>query len=158
MVSAYLALVLVLVWCGFSGDFSWPNMVIGFGVTLLCMRLVPATNGERIAFRPWWFFELVVYMIGELVLSSFRVAWEIIQPNAQRQPAILKVPFRCKTDFEKAIMASLLSLTPGTISIDIVDGKQCLLIHAMFARSEASMQQQIKASLEKRVIRTFGYE
>lgn len=73
------------------------------------------------------------------------------------EAGIIAVPLDTKTDLEITIFSSLVSLTPGTLSIDVSADKSHLFVHAMYIEKgdTAALAQELKEGFERRVIRIF---
>jgi multicomponent Na+:H+ antiporter subunit E len=74
----------------------------------------------------------VLYFIWELVLANLRVAYDVVTPQHYMRPAILAIPLEAKTDAEITLLANLISLTPGTLSLDVSSNRQFLYVHTMY--------------------------
>lgn len=104
-----------------------------------------------------WLAELTVYFLWELIKASFVVAHEVLTPTHYMEAGIIAVPLDTKTDIEITIFSSLVSLTPGTLSIDVSADKSHLFVHAMYIEKgdTAALAQELKEGFERRVIRIF---
>ena len=69
-----------------------------------------------------------------------------------RRPGIIAVPLDAKTDVEITLLANLVSLTPGTISLDVSDDRSVLYVHAMFVEDPQRLCQEIKSGFERRIL------
>ena len=74
----------------------------------------------------------VVYFIWELVLANLRVAFDVVTPKHYMHPGILAIPLDAETEMEITVLANLISLTPGTLSLDIATDRKVLYIHDMY--------------------------
>jgi multicomponent Na+:H+ antiporter subunit E len=95
---------------------------------------------------------LVLYFFKELVISSFRVTWDVITPSHISRPGIIGVPLSACTDLEIFLVSNLLSLTPGTLSVDLSEDRHTLFVHVMFLEDVDKTRHEIKNGLEKRVL------
>ncbi|WP_024333993.1 Na+/H+ antiporter subunit E [Desulfotignum balticum] len=95
---------------------------------------------------------LVLYFFKELVISSFRVTWDVITPSHISRPGIIGVPLSARTDLEIFLVSNLLSLTPGTLSVDLSEDRHTLFVHVMFLEDVDKTRHEIKNGLEKRVL------
>ncbi|EMS79701.1 multicomponent Na+/H+ antiporter subunit E [Desulfotignum phosphitoxidans DSM 13687] len=95
---------------------------------------------------------LVLYFFKELVISSFRVTWDVITPSHISRPGIIGVPLSARTDLEIFLVSNLLSLTPGTLSVDLSEDRHTLFVHVMFLEDGDKTRQEIKNGLERRVL------
>jgi multicomponent Na+:H+ antiporter subunit E len=95
---------------------------------------------------------LTGYFIKELFISNFRVLWDVITPGHISRPGIVGVPLDAQTDLEILLVANLVSLTPGTLSIDVSEDRKTLFVHVMFLEDVEEIRLSIKNGLEKRVL------
>ncbi len=75
---------------------------------------------------------LTGYVLWEILLSGIRVAWEVLTPRARARPGIIRVPLDLERDDQIALLAHLVTLTPGTVSLDVTPAKDALYVHVMF--------------------------
>lgn len=147
-------LFLAVAWAILFGGFTWltvlSGLVVGYGVLWL---LQPLTGTESKYFkRVWYWIKLLVLFLYELVVSSASVLWDIITPQNQSQPAILEMPLDVKSDAGILLVTNLISLTPGTLSIDVSQDRKTLTLHAMFAEDPDAVIAELKGGMEKWVI------
>lgn len=95
---------------------------------------------------------LIVFFLVELVVSNFKVLWDIATPSHINRPGIVGVPLSARTDLEIFIVANLLSLTPGSLSVDISRDRKILFVHIMFLDDPEKTRNSIKTGLERRVL------
>lgn len=82
------------------------------------------------------FFNLIrfgLFYIKEVVVSNIRVAIDIMTPQHMMKPAILSVDVRELTDRQLLVVTNLITMTPGTLSLDVTDGM--LYIHSMYSEN-----------------------
>lgn len=101
---------------------------------------------------------LSAIFVRELVLSSFIVARTAFARDLNVQPAIVAVPLDLRTDLGVAIVANLVSLTPGTTSLHTSTDGKILYVHALDVLDEDEVVSAIKTSFEKWVRRMEGGE
>ena len=68
------------------------------------------------------------------------------------RPGIVGVPLSAESDMEILLVANLISLTPGTLSVDLSDNRRTLYVHVMFLDDPDQFRQSIKEGLERRVL------
>ncbi len=85
----------------------------------------------------------------DMVRSALRVAHDVVTPTSHMRPQVVAVPLRATTDAEIAVVANLVSLTPGTLTLDVSPDRTHLIVHVMFADRDVD---QIRV-LEDRVLR-----
>ncbi len=146
-------LLLALLWVSLSGNFSPANLLFGYLIGYLALFL------SRRAFAPSNYFgvverlvRFVFFFAWELIVANLRVAYEVLTPRHNMHPRVIALPLQAHTDFEISALAILISLTPGTLSLDVSADKKVLYIHAMFAEDEESVRNDIQNNLEARLL------
>ncbi|HKL68665.1 Na+/H+ antiporter subunit E [Salibaculum sp.] len=147
-------LLLAVLWSAFFGNFGLLVLGSGFVLAYLVMWLLqPLTGGPSPYFaRVFYWIKLAILFLYELVVSSLQVLWDIVTPGYNARPAIIEVPLDVKSDAGILLVTNLISLTPGTLSLDVSEDRKTLSIHAMFADDPAAVCQTIKSGMEKWVI------
>jgi len=95
---------------------------------------------------------LMVFFLVELVISNFKVLWDIVTPSHFNRPGIIGVPLTASSDLEIFIVANLISLTPGSLSVDLSGDRKILYVHIMFLNDPEKTKHSIKTGLERRVL------
>lgn len=95
----------------------------------------------------------VVYYIGKLVLANIYIAYDILTPKELSDPDMMWVPVKLKSKFGLLLFSNLISMTPGTLSIDYVEEKQALLVHYLYDKQ--SVIQQL-TSMQNKIIEITG--
>jgi len=92
------------------------------------------------------------FFIYELVKANIQVAYDVITPTLYMKPGIVSVPLDAETDIEITLLANLISLTPGTLCLDVSSDKRILYVHAMYIRDKEAFIHSIKNGFEKRLL------
>jgi multicomponent Na+:H+ antiporter subunit E len=97
---------------------------------------------------------LIVFFVKELVIASLKVAYDVVTPDFMMKPSVLALPLDAESDLEITILASLISLTPGTLSIDVTDDRKILYVHAMYTPNGDMeiLKKEIKQGFERRIL------
>ncbi|QIK40163.1 Na+/H+ antiporter subunit E [Pontivivens nitratireducens] len=104
--------------------------------------------------RPFWVLNLLLYFVWDLLWSSLEVAWDVLTPQDRARPRVLLLPLDARSDAEIMATANLISLTPGSLSIDVSDDRATLMIHTMFgAEDPEGTKNSLKRGIERRVLR-----
>ncbi|MCE8050162.1 Na+/H+ antiporter subunit E [Halomonas daqingensis] len=156
MTGAIWNLLLALAWVILSGDFSGLNLVVGlvFGyVTLVLIEpQVDALAGYPA--RVPRILKFLGFFIKELVQANLRVGFDILTPPWHMKPGVIAMPLEARTELEITMVANLISLTPGTLSLDVSDDRKVLYIHAMFLDDEEELRRNLK-EMEYRALELF---
>jgi multicomponent Na+:H+ antiporter subunit E len=143
-------LLLAFAWVALTGDLSLIGLLSGFFLGLAAMWLVQPlfpTTGSYFM-RLYYWVRLIVMFIYELVVSSFAVVADVITPGQRSEPALIAVPLNVTTDLQITLLANFISLTPGTLSLDVSDDRKTLYIHAMFGDDADAIRAQIRDRFE----------
>lgn len=144
---------LALVWVALTGAFGPVNLVFGFALGYLTLQLAQRVLGSSAYFsRVRQISSFAVFFLRELIAANLRVAIDVLTPGTRMQPRILAVPLDALTDAEITFFANALSLTPGTLSLDVSTDRRVLYIHAMYAADAEATRRAIKDGLERRVL------
>ncbi len=147
-------ILLAAAWVLMTGSFEFLNYVFGFAigytVILLMSRSVSAlTDYPRRLPRAIYF---LLYFIGELIKSNVKIAFDIITPTFLGKPGVIGIELEAKTNLEITLVANLISLTPGTLSLDVSANKKILFVHAMYLIDEDEVRAELK-HLEQRLLK-----
>ncbi|TNF59610.1 MAG: sodium:proton antiporter [Rhodobacteraceae bacterium] len=147
-------LVMAAAWALLFGGFTWLTVLSGLVVGYVTLWLLQPLTGTRSSYflRVWYWLKLIVLFHYELIVSSFQVFWDVVTPRHRARPAIIDVPLDVKTDTGILLVTNLISLTPGTLSIDVSPDRKTLKVHAMFADDPEAVTRALKSGMEKWVI------
>jgi len=148
-----LNLVLMFTWVVIKADWSATNFFQGFLLAWLILSIIhPILGGKNYFKKPFLVIGLALYFIVEMFQSSIKVLWDILTPEHKSKPGILKVPLTVHTDTQILLLSNLLSLTPGTLTVDISPDRKFFYVHAMFLEDEQALIDSIKNNLERRIL------
>lgn len=83
---------------------------------------------------------VTVFFLYEVVLANLRVAFDVLTLQHFMRPGIVAIPLEARTDLEIALLANLISLTPGTLSLDVSSDRKFLFVHAMYLSDPGSFK------------------
>jgi len=146
-------IILALIWVAITGEFSSANLVIGFvlGYVILAFAMRDVKQFTHYAGKVPKVIRFLGFFVRELIMSNLRVAHDVLTPTNYMRPAVIAVPLDARTDGEITILANLISLTPGTLSLDVSSDRRVLYLHVMYLDDEQAVHASIKA-LEARVL------
>jgi multicomponent Na+:H+ antiporter subunit E len=148
-----LNLLLALLWAAVVGSVDFAHLLTGFVVGYLVLWIARPVLGPTRYFGKFFAaLHFVTFFLYELVLSNLRVAWDVLTPKAYRRPGVVAVPLDAESDAEITLLANLVTLTPGSLSLDVSADRSCLYVHAMFVDEPDELRRDIKDGFEKRVM------
>ncbi|HAC30107.1 MAG TPA: Na+/H+ antiporter subunit E, partial [Marinobacter hydrocarbonoclasticus] len=114
------------------------GFIFGYVALMVLQKQVPVLKGY--SRRIPRLVAFLLYFLKELVKSNLRVAYDIATPVWHMKPGVIAFPLRAETDMEILFVSSVISLTPGTLSLDVSDDRKVLFIHAMFLHDEEQLR------------------
>ncbi|MCX7620976.1 MAG: Na+/H+ antiporter subunit E [Acidimicrobiales bacterium] len=147
--------VLVTVWLMLWSDLSWANLVSGFVVAGAIATLFPAWNRGILAIRPLAFAKFAIYFLYKLVQASLVVAVTVVVPHKRVRRGIIAVPLQGCSDAVATLVADAISLTPGTLTLEVRREPLTLYVHALDTRDVTQVQREVR-TLELLAVRAFG--
>ncbi|MEM1138235.1 MAG: Na+/H+ antiporter subunit E [Pseudomonadota bacterium] len=148
-----LNVILALAWCAVTVSFAPVNLSIGFFLGAFAIWLLRDKWGNaKYFFRIGHIVDLASLFVFELIKSSVIVAWEVVRPRLQFEPGIVAVPLTVDRDLEIMMLANLISLTPGTLSVDVSTDRSTLYVHALHIGDADDFVRSIKDGFEKKIL------
>lgn len=147
-------LLLALLWAAVIGPFTPANMLVGFVVGYLMLRVCGGRR-DRPTYvrRVWATAALLGFTVYEVVLSNLRVAWYTVSSLRSLRPAVLRVPIEDGlTDGEITLLSGLITLTPGTLTLDVAEDRSALFVHFMHVEDAERAVYAIKEGFERRIL------
>jgi multicomponent Na+:H+ antiporter subunit E len=150
-------LFLAFVWMVLTDTGSASALVSGFVLGFGALWIAQPLYGEPGMYfvRTFRIFSLVIFFFWDLIKSSVNVAAAVLMPGRVTQSGIIDMPLDVKSDVEILLVANLISLTPGTLSLDVSEDRKTLHIHAMFAADPEAEIKGLKDGMERMVRRVF---
>ncbi len=148
-----LNILLALMWTTLTGQFTLVNLLAGFVLGYLVLWIIRPLAWSTTAYfrKPWQVTILVLFFLKELVVASVRVALAVISPNPGLRPGIVAVPLSVQGDMEITLLSSLITLTPGTLSLDVTPDRQVLYVHTIDLDDREAFLDSIKQGFERRI-------
>lgn len=147
-------LILTIVWVALTGSFGIINFAFGFILAYMILWLittdVPTRNYFKIVPN---ILSFAFYFIYELIKANLQVAYDVVTPTFYMTPGIVSVPLDVTTDLEITILANVISLTPGTLSLDVSNDRKVLYVHSMYIKDKEDFIKSIKNGFEKKLLK-----
>ena len=144
---------LVALWVGLYGQLSPANVVGGVLVAAIVWFVTRERDSRRFRIRPLAVASLIAFMFANLVRSSFRVLLAVWLPTPRRTSANVQVAqLESGSPTVAAVVANLITVTPGTMTIEVADDAREIRVHVLGEVSAESFTASV-ADLERRVVR-----
>lgn len=158
--------LLGLTWLFISGSFSIGNFLLGVFFSYVILYpfkdMFTFTDSMKDIIRkiPKKIYYLYI-LIREIVKANFYIAYKILQPKLDIRPGIIAYPFTTTRSISTTLLANTISLTPGTLIMDVhvknptLKGPGIYYIHSLYIESPKQVRDSIRADLEKPVLEAF---
>jgi multicomponent Na+:H+ antiporter subunit E len=143
-------LILAIIWVMATGTLTEENFLFGFFIGFGILWIITFKKEERKYFSgiPKW-FGFGLFILLEIIKANFQALKESFYPKSKLEPGIVKVPLDAKTDIEISILSNIISLTPGTLIMDVSDDKKVIYVHVMHLLNKDKFIDDIKKKFEK---------
>lgn len=144
-----LSAILLFSWLLMANDFSRGHWLLGaflgLGLPLLCRDLLLSTPRIR---RPGLLLRFIARVLVDILIANLQVAKLVLGPKSRLQPGFVEIPLELGDDLAITILASVITLTPGTVSADLSADRRRLLVHALDVPDPQALAADIKARYE----------
>lgn len=150
-----LNLLLTLAWMLLTGAFTPLNFLIGFLLSFATLWLVGGSISDssgKYVRRLLQIPSFIIFFLAELIRANLRVTLDVLTPRHRMAPGIVAIPLDVQGDLEITLLANLITLTPGTLSLDVSDDCKVLYVHSMYIYDPDTFRRGIKENLERRII------
>lgn len=149
-------ILLALSWVAVTGELTAMNLVWGLLLGYVVLWL-SAREGEQRTYVKLLprALGLLLYFLKELVVANARVAQNIIEPPEKLSPAIVAVPLDLHGDAAITLLANLVTLTPGTLSLDVSEDRKILYVHVIHVTDPEAFRREVKGGFERMVAELF---
>jgi len=148
-------LLLALAWTVSTGQFTVANLLAGFVLGYFILWFAQRALGPSVYFAKMpQVSRFALFYLWQLILANLRVAHDVLTPQHYMRPGVIAVPLDAQTDAEITLLANLITLTPGSLSLDLSADRRVLYVHVMYIDNDDVEQarRQIKEGLERRVL------
>ena len=153
-------LLLAIAWLILTGEFTPANFVIGFGLGYFMLFWVDKSTPQdspmsRYLKRVPKILLFVVYFLWSIVVANFRMAKAVIYSLFtldHLQPAIVAIPLDLTNSAEITLLANWITLTPGTLTLEISADNSTIFVHTYQCPDVAAFRAEIKNDFERRIM------
>ena len=147
--SPLLSLAVLLLWLLLVADASAGSWLLGATLAVLLPLAGGVLQPQHARFGKLWpALVLARRVLWDIVLSNIEVARRILGPESAIQPGLVWVPLDLRDIHAITALASIITLTPGTLSAELSEDRRHLLVHGFNLRDPAATVAGIKARYE----------
>lgn len=158
-----IGLWLVAFWLLLWNDVSVGNVIAGVlvaAVVLMGARLpkvggVGSADGDRARIAPFALIYFLGYVFVKLVQSNLVLAWEILTPKNRINTGIVAVPLRTESELAMLVVANVVTLTPGTVTIEVSGTPAVIYVNVLHLHEIEDVRRDL-LRLEELSVKAFG--
>lgn len=150
-----------VVWTALWGSVTVANLLAGVAIGIATVLLVPvspdrrdAGDRGRLGLHPLAGLAFLGYFLRLLVVASAVVAWEVVTPRNRIHQGIVRLPLRTTSPGVATVIANAISLTPGTVTLEVAPDPLILYVHVLHLREVDHVRNDLR-ELEERALRAF---
>lgn len=76
------------------------------------------------------------FYLWEILVGALRISWDVFHPRPRLAPILVRVPVDALSPRQRLVLSCLVTMTPGTLSVDLSDGDSTLVVHGLYARDD----------------------
>jgi multicomponent K+:H+ antiporter subunit E len=145
-----LSVVLFLLWLLLYNTVALGHLILAALMALVVPHITrPFWPNPPVFKRPAAALRLFAVVLYDILIANVAVAIRVLGPVRRLRPAFVWVPLDLEDEFGITLLASIISLTPGTVSVDVTPGRDRLLVHCLDTDDEAALIEEIKQRYER---------
>lgn len=146
-------IALAAVWTLASGRLTLANLLVGFAVGYVILGFASQVVGQsNYSGKVGQILRFAGFYLWQMLLANLRVAYDVLTPTHYMRPGIVALPLDAKTDEEITLLANLITLTPGSVSLDVSPDRKTLYVHVMYIDDPEVVRRELKEGIERRVL------
>ncbi|MDJ0974120.1 MAG: Na+/H+ antiporter subunit E [Planctomycetota bacterium] len=156
-------LILAALWCVLTRELTVANLILGLavgaGIALLLRHDRPERSDRArssLVHRARAALILAVTFLWDLVISSVRMGVHVLRPQHTWREAIVPVAIETQSEGELTVLSALITLTPGTLTVDVAEDQRTLHVHVMTSGDPDAMRRDLEAGVVRHVRRLFA--
>jgi multicomponent Na+:H+ antiporter subunit E len=135
---------LTIFWVALWEHLTPANVLGGLVVAVVAVWLVPGRVSEHpLTVRPWPALRLAAYFTRQLFTASAIVAWEVVTPRNRIHEGIVAVPLPSRSEFVATFVANAVTLTPGTLSLEVAGDPPVLYVHVLHLKEVEDVRRDV---------------
>ena len=122
-------ILISMLWALLMGEVSVGSLSTGFVLGYFALVLLYPSTGKKTSYfqKTMQFVRFSLFFTRELLVSSYRVAKDVAKPLPLMLPGVIGIPLDAETDLEITMLANLITLTPGTLSLDVSPDRSSIM-------------------------------
>ncbi len=146
-------LLLSFIWVALTGSLSYSNFIFGLLLGFFVLWIMSRNESDQRYFsRVPKIISFLLYFIYEMIKANLQVAYDVMTPKYFFRPGVVRFPLTAETDLEINVLSTFISLTPGTLILDVSEDKKALYIHVMYLNDPEVFINGLRMGVERRLL------
>ncbi|MBE0506006.1 MAG: Na+/H+ antiporter subunit E [Marinospirillum sp.] len=151
------SLLLLVVWLLLNNSVAPGHLVLGSFLALtIPLLLAKLQLPQPSAKKPLLAVKYFLKVLFDIITANVEVAILVVGPIKRMKPGFIAIPLDITRELPITLLASTVSLTPGTVSCEVSEDHRWLFVHALNITNEQDMIDQIKNRYEAPLKEIFG--
>ncbi|MAF15043.1 MAG: Na+/H+ antiporter subunit E [Marinomonas sp.] len=151
------SLLLFSVWLLMNNSISPGHIVLAAFFAISIPLLVNSMRDEQPKIlKPWLALRYFFMVLKDILVANMQVAVLVLGPIRKLQPGFVAIPLDLTSDVGITVLASTVSLTPGTVSVEVSEDKCWLYVHALHLDNEQDLIDEVKQRYEQPIKEILG--
>lgn len=151
-----LNVLLAIAWSALTGSFEPVDLLFGFALGYLVLWMIVRLGKPQRYFRQVpLILELMAYFLWDLFRANIRIAITILSPRMRLRPAVVAVPVILTSESAVILLANILTLTPGTLTLDVSSDRKMLFVHTVYLTDAERFRKEVLEGYQKRLKELF---
>jgi multicomponent Na+:H+ antiporter subunit E len=142
------------------------GFALGFGIIALTQRALRDQVIETVHFqrpqdigyypqRAWKLLSFLAFATWSIIKANIDVARLLLRPRLNINPGIVSIPLEVRSEIGITVLANLITLTPGTVTMDVSADRSTLYVHCIDIQDADALRDDLKQNFERRVLELF---
>jgi len=146
-------IIIAVIWMFLQNSYTVSSFIIGYIIGILLLTVLQSFLKEDLyLIKVWAIVKLILLFAVELIKANIDVIKTVTRPKLDNTPQIIAYPTKLTSNFELTLLASLVSLTPGTITLDFSADNHLIYIHGLDVPRKQDEIHKIKNTFEKAIM------
>lgn len=151
------SVLLFTIWLLLNNTLAPGHIVLATFLAIAIPLITSGLQTPQPSFRkPLHTLRYALLVVWDIIVANFEVALLVIGRNKKLAPAFIAVPLDIRHEFPITILASTVSLTPGTVSAEVSEDNQWLYVHVLHMTDKDALISLIKQRYERPLMEIFG--
>ncbi|BAC13951.1 Na(+):H(+) antiporter [Oceanobacillus iheyensis HTE831] len=148
-----LNVLIAFLWMFLQNDYTAITFVVGYLIGILLLFFIRRFLKSEFYFkRVWAAIKLIFLFLKELIKANIDVVRIVLSPKLNNEPGIVAVETKLETNLEISLLAALITLTPGTVSMDFSPDSKTIYVHAIDVPDREEVIRDVQNTFERAIM------